>query len=340
MSHMSESPNAQPGAARPAGPYNVDSHIVDFILGITYEIWEQRQVEKILNYYLEDIEVYSLENITFGAEAMVQQTYETLDAFPDRLLLADEVITSGDVNSGYSSHRIISPMTNLGDTAFGPATGRQIRTMNIADCEISNGQITGEWLVRDNFAMVLQLGFDPAKAAQKLAGLFEKTHKHWLHQQFERTSGASVNEPRRPSSGQQPKTTQLARRVLEAYWLTGDSEYLNSVIAPYCVLHRAPKRIFSGRTAMLDHYQDWRIAFPEAHLTVDNVCCKHQEYSDMTIAARWSFAGTDSGGFAGNAATGKDIYVLGVTHWEVVDDRIVAEWTVFDELAVMAQAFI
>jgi hypothetical protein len=36
----------------------------------------------------------------------------------------------------------------------------------------------------------------------------------------------------------------------------------------------------------------------------------------------------------------KPVYILGVTHWLLVDGRIAAEWTVFDELAVLAQTLV
>ena len=41
------------------------------------------------------------------------------------MLLVDDVIWSGNREDGYySSHRIISPMTNEGPTLFGPEIGR------------------------------------------------------------------------------------------------------------------------------------------------------------------------------------------------------------------------
>ena len=72
--------------------------IVDFILGITFEIWEQRQVDNIHRYYGDDVQVYSLDGFTHGAAKMVTNTHETLATYPDRLLLGDAVIASGNLN--------------------------------------------------------------------------------------------------------------------------------------------------------------------------------------------------------------------------------------------------
>ena len=36
-------------------------------------------------------------------------------------------------------------------------------------------------------------------------------------------------------------------------------------------------------------------------------------------------------------ASGKPLYIVGVTHWQIVHGRIAVETTVFDELSVIAQ---
>ena len=125
----------QPGlkSESPTESYNADSDLVDYILGITFEIWEQGQIEKIHDYYASHVEVFGLDSMTSSAAQMVENTHATLASYPDRLLIADDVITTGTTKQGFSSHRIISPMTNLGNTAFGPGTGKHIQAMNIAD---------------------------------------------------------------------------------------------------------------------------------------------------------------------------------------------------------------
>ena len=103
---------------------------------------------------------------------MIDGTNGMLEAFPDRLLLGDDVIVKGDCHSGYSSHRVLSPMTNSGASQFGPATGRQVRIMNMADCVVEEGVIVREWLARDNLALVRQLGFDALACAKRISARY------------------------------------------------------------------------------------------------------------------------------------------------------------------------
>jgi steroid delta-isomerase-like uncharacterized protein len=304
--------------------YSSENNLVDFILGITFEIWEQGRIDNIYDYYAREVEVYSLDGMTTSATEMVDQTYATLTSYPDRLLIADDVITSGSAKQGFSSHRIISPMTNLGDTAFGPATMRKIQVMNIADCEVDDGLITREWLVRDNLAVIKQLGFDPLECSRIIAQQFDDKQTAWLSSEFARTTNS------RPA-------TVLAQDILENCWIKGDDKTLESVYAPYCVLKRAPLFIYSGREEVLRHYADWRDAFPDACLSIDHVCSQPFDGNNQRIAVRWSVAAYHKGEFAGRPASGKPVYIMGVTHWQMVDGRIAAEWTVIDELAVLAQ---
>lgn len=334
---MSKPSEALPDDQNSPREYFGYSDVVSYILGITFEIWEQRQVDTILDYYGKDIEVYCLEGITHGAGNMIEGTLSTLESFPDRLLLGDDIIWSGDLECGFSSHRITSPMTNTGDTVFAPATGKTVRTMNIADCEITSGQITGEWLFRDNLALVTQLGIEAPSAARTIADRFSGEMIQWLKREYDRTRRGQTAPA--PTLGQDaPDSKELfAQGVLNACWASGDQALLEQAYTPYAVLHRAPTRIFSGREATLEHYAAWRRAFPDASLTVDHVCSQPFSENGHHVAARWSVAAHHEGPYAEMAPEGKPVYISGVTHWRLVNGRIVTEWTVFDEISLRAQ---
>ena len=53
------------------GAYTADHSLVDYILGITYEIWEEGGVDLIHQYYAPDSVIYGLDGITHGAAAVV-----------------------------------------------------------------------------------------------------------------------------------------------------------------------------------------------------------------------------------------------------------------------------
>jgi predicted ester cyclase len=327
---------AQSGTTRPAEAFFGYNNVTDYILGITFEIWEQGQVEKILDYYADEIDVYTMEGLSHGAASMVKGTHAMLNAFPDRLLLGDGIIWSGNLSRGFSSHRIISPMTNRGETAFAPATDKRIVAMNIADCEITNGKITREWLFRDNVSVLGQLGLDPIQAARTIAERVDPTHRSWLKQEFDRVRGGKTRSVTIGMKDTDP-FTEMAEEVIESLWTGANHELQRSCYAAYAVLNRAPVRIHSGRDAVIDHYAEWRAALPDARIAIDHVCSQPFDENGHHVAVRWSVAGHQEGPMSGLAATGKPVYLVGCTHWRILDGVILKEWTVFDEVGLASQ---
>ncbi|MFO1194967.1 MAG: ester cyclase [Rhodoferax sp.] len=168
--------NAIPGAAVPgihqaAGLRGFASEFRDldhYIRVITERIWEGRRIDDIRTYYSDPCIVETPMSVSTAVDDVISGTRATLAMFPDRRLLAEDVIQSGDDRNGFlSSHRIISPMTHLGDGSFGRATGARIHARTIADCVCKDNRIIHEWLVRDQAAIALQIGSTPRALAQQ-----------------------------------------------------------------------------------------------------------------------------------------------------------------------------
>ncbi len=320
------------------GAYGADNHVVDFILGITYEIWEQRGIDLIHQYYGSNAPVYALSGIVRGAAQVVEGTRQVLDAYPDRILLGDDVIWSGNRRDGYySSHRIVSMMTNTGATQFGPATGKRVRILSIADCVVEDGLITLEWLMRDYYALVKQLGFDPNHAAQVIADHRDADTLNWIAAERDRIERHGVVRERAALPSPADDRHGFARAVITALWTSGDNAVLDRAYAPYASLHRSAERLFSGREAIEAHYGDLRAAIDATGVAVDNVAVQPFSDNGVDMAVRWTVTGRHRGEFIGHAATGKDVFVMGATHWRLIGNCIAAEWTVFDGLGVLAQ---
>ena len=314
----------QPGS----GQYGAQSKLVDFIYGITYEIWEEKGVELIRQYYAEDIDVYALSGFSKGVEAVVQGTYATLAGFPDRLLLPENVVWSADADGDYSSHRIMSPMTNLGATIYGPATGKKVLVRTIADCFVQEGKITREWLIRDTLPIVQQLDADPIEVARLIASDYQPATIDWLTAEKIRVAG------------QQDVVhawTDLARKALTTVWCSGDETDFADIYPHYTTLHPDPLTVVSGRTALQNHAAKLRACFAGATLTVDHIAVQPWCHQGYELAVRWTVCAKHSGTYVGLEATQKDVVILGASHWRVVDNQILTDWTVFDGVGVLAQ---
>jgi predicted ester cyclase len=141
----------------------------DYILSITREIWEGRGIASLQDYYAPDIPVRSPSGLVTGNAGVIAATMATLAEFPDRTLLGEDVIWSGTPEAGMlSSHRIHSTATHANPGVYGAATGKRLHYRIIADCHARNNVIDDEWLIRDQGAIVRQLGWEPKAFARDL----------------------------------------------------------------------------------------------------------------------------------------------------------------------------
>ena len=95
----------------------------------------------------------------------------TLAEFPDRQLLGEDVIWCGDEDRG---HPLLPPPPLTKATHSHPGDLRRCHrhpvdlSCVIADCAAINDQIDDEWMVRDQGAIVRQLGWEPKAYAADL----------------------------------------------------------------------------------------------------------------------------------------------------------------------------
>src|SRR5918998_469933 len=106
----------------------------DYIIKITKEIWEDRGLTTLHHYYAPDLPMRFPSGVVIGNQAVIDGTLATLAEFPDRQLLGEDVIWSGDEDEGFlSSHRLVTFGTHLGHGQFGPPTGKSFTIRAIAD---------------------------------------------------------------------------------------------------------------------------------------------------------------------------------------------------------------
>ena len=68
----------------------------DYIIKITREIWEERGLTTLRHYYAPDLPMRFPAGLVIGSQAVIDGTLATLAEFPERQLLAEDVIWSGD----------------------------------------------------------------------------------------------------------------------------------------------------------------------------------------------------------------------------------------------------
>ncbi|PWJ21810.1 ester cyclase [Jannaschia seohaensis] len=308
------------------------SDLTSYILGITEEIWEGRDLTSLRRHYGADVLMRFPSGLLRGNQTVIDGTMATLAEFPDRQLLGDDVIWSGSEETGYlSSHRIITNGTHTGHGEFGPPTGRRFEVYVIADCHAKDEVIDDEWLVRDFGGIARQLGFDPSEHAR------DRIAREGGH-----------NAARRPFH---PRDD-----VAGPYRGTGnDNEWgarLADLLARIMDKDIATIRRDYDRACRVEHWgarggwswawseTDWmrlRASFPSAKFEVHHRIGREDPGRPPRAAVRWSLTGTHDGPGHFGTPTGAEVYVMGITHAEWGPHGLRREYSLIDEVSIWKQ---
>ena len=309
----------------------------DYIIGITKEIWEDRGIATLHDYYAPDIVVRSPASVVVGNAGVIAATMATLAEFPDRELLGEDVIWSGTPEAGMlSSHRILSTATHAGDGVYGAATGKRLQYRILADCHAIDNQINDEWLIRDQGAIVRQMGWDPKDYTRDLIAR-EGGPEACVRPLTPKTdvSGPYTGTGNDNEWGVQ--LSDLLTRIMGADMAAIGTGYDRAAQVEY------PGGVTGHGWGPADRF--WmgvRAAFPSATFTVDHVIGRDDQMMPPRAAVRWSLTGTHDGWGSFGTPTGAPVYILGITHAEfgslgAASPRLRREWTLFDETAVWKQ---
>ena len=312
--------------AKMAG-FDPEFHDLDhYIRLITERIWEGRRIDDIHRYYSDPCIVETPMSVSTGVEDVIAGTKATLAAFPDRRLLAEDIIQSGDSQGGYlSSHRIISTMTHLGEGAFGKPTGNRIHVRTIADCVCKDNRIIHEWLVRDQAAIALQIGISPRELAQC-----------WLDER------GGWNKPVAAAAPAHYVSHVGGESMAQGY--AGVLQDLASQKGQVALAYDdAVHHIGSGgetRFGQMEVEAFWRelfLALVVQSFVVEHLVLQTGNGRADRVAIRWRARALHQGGGRYGNPTGKQVELMGINHVEFHNGRALREWVLIDDVAIWMQ---
>lgn len=315
-------------------------NIIDYIVRITYRIWEtnEREVEYISDCYSDDSLVYDDYGLQSGNKKIIADTYHTTSAFPDIVLNAEEIIWSGDDQVAFhTSHltRIIA--TNTGESRYGDATNHVINVPVIANCVAKENDIFLEHVLYNTSAMLQQLGIDLWEEVDRLVADpppgWPRSQKVWdnLRSAVSPIEALSKAEP---ADGFDPDA--FSREIHENVW-NGDGSKLKMAYAPDVDFEGTTNRKFKGTEAYRNYIEQFHQTFSNFLLQIDEVYWMGNANDGYLISTRWSAEGVHSGGSLYRRPTDKKCQIWGLTQWVLRDGIIVKEVQLFNELDLMMQ---
>ena len=305
--------------------------IVDYIVRITDEIWQDRAIGLICDTYDPDCTVYTSYGVIRGADTVVRNTVASIAAAPDGNTHHLNVAWGGDEAEGfYTAHLGFDDATHRAPGLYGPATGKRYTSRFAADCISLENRIHTEWLVRDNGAMVRQIGLDLDDVARRVA------ERPIAEPYIVDPPAPGANKAKPVANSVEGWAHGFFDDVYNARRLDRLSEYY----APNAIVHSGGGRTMQGLPAISGMALAVLAAIPDGVFTVEHVCWS-DETDGIIVAVRWLLTGSSArGGVLGNELpVGRPVYMMGCSHLRLAKSGIVEEWTVFDEVAVLAMAY-
>ncbi len=304
----------------------------DYILKITREIWEDRGLATLHHYYAKDLPMRFPSGLVTGNQNVIDGTMATLAEFPDRELMGEDVIWSGDEESGFlSSHRILTTGTHLGHGSFGKPTGKRFVIRAIADCAAKDNAIYDEWLIRDVSGIVKQLGKDVKKFTRKMIereGGPEACVRPFTPDQD--VNGGYTSKGNDNEWGQ--RLSDILSRIMDKDFAVIPAEYDRA-----CHIHHPGARDSISHQGADRAWLPLRAAFPSAKFEIHHVIGRDDPMMPPRAALRWSLTGKHDGYGMFGTPTGATLHVMGMTQAEFGPNGLRHEFTLFDEVAIWKQ---
>ena len=306
----------------------------DFSRKITHRIWSERGVDRIRDYYAEDVIFRtSLNGISRGNEAVIANTLGVMHEFPDRRIFDEDFIWA-EKKPGvfYNSHRLLSKMTQTGSGMFGPSTGRRVTTYTIADIMYRRNQAFNEYLVRDHAGVARQLGQEPQEIAARMVAEDRAAGRT-------PPVGDGLVEIWADGSASPPPEGKAAiyAGAMEGIWGKAALRLIRKHYHDEGLSHGPGPQYLRGPFEMERFAIGYLAAVPGAWFRLHHWVQHDAPDYPTRVSLRWSCVGEHAGAGAFGAPTGARVAILGISQCEMWGDRVMREWHGIDDLSIWKQ---
>lgn len=316
----------------------------DYIQSWTDTIWIDRAIGRLADHYATDIKVHTAYGETYDFDMVISNSVQKFAAFPNGGGgHGEDVVWEQRGPTGFiSSHRVLKTGTHTGYWTYGPPTGRDFVSRTVAHCLVQDNRIVEEWLVRDEFAVLETLGLDPYAIAGELAAN-SPVLGHAM--QAAPDTGAYAGRIADPAllgiSGARPPRHQaecaLVAGLFDEVWNKRRFDLVAKYVSDRIVCHGVRMRRVQNITPYQIEIINLLASFPDGQIEIRDIAVKQSLEAGISVAVIWVLRGSYCGVPTYGPVTRSPVHILGASHFELQDGKILREWRVYDEVAIIAQ---
>jgi len=313
--------------------------IVHYIIRSTHRIWEEGGIGLLYTHYSHNMPLHTTDGTAYGRDAVIAATQRSLAAYPDIRLFGDDVVWAQHGDSYHTSHRITHAGSNLGWSQYGPPTSKKMKRRALAHCVVHENRVVEEWLARDELAVVRSLGLDEFVVAGEIGAADAQARGGPVSTatgEVPRLSGQLPPAEIEETPDGVPPAEHLVRSMFQQVWNWRLLDRITDYYSPTAVIKTSTDLTLNGPVPLRHHILEWLAGFSDLAISVEHVM-SNERSGGTVVATRWRIDGTHDGPGRWGYPTVRRVTLLGFSHQLVVNGSIAAEWTVFDEFALLKQ---
>ncbi|UFN51656.1 ester cyclase (plasmid) [Roseomonas sp. OT10] len=332
---------------RPAGYAEDGSYdIARYIRDSTHQIWDQKFIGKIYDYYDPQAVVHTSNGDIYGRDQVIKLTTIRQGAFPDTRDWIEDVIWRRNPDGTYdTSMRWVYMGVNTGWSQYGPPTGRKVAVRGVANCVIKDNRVVKEWVSYNELSLLRQLGLDPRTVLEgAIRGAISNSQSAGA--ETARAFGevenviAQTTPPPIPAMPPEFDPEAFIRRAYHEIWNWRYIGRIDDYFAPNHLCHASSDRELYGLGDYKHDVLSRLAAFPDMRTHVDDVYwTPDEEKGGVRIAVRWTQIGTHEGPGMYGPPTGRRVKIMGISHHMMRDGLLQEEFSEWGEFATLKQIY-
>ena len=325
------------------GSYDIARYIRDS----THQIWDEKFIGKIYDYYHPAAIVHTSNGDIYGRDQVIKLTTIRQAAFPDTRDFIEDVIWRRNPDGSYdTSMRWTYMGTNTGWSFYGPPTGKKVAVRGVANCVIQDNRVVKEWVSYNELSLIRQLGLDPKAVLDRFVRERISNSQSGggdLDRPFGEVENvvAQGTPPPPPEPSEVVTGFDVEHFVRLAYHEIWNWRYIgrvDDVFAENHLCHASSDREIYGLGDYKHDILSRLAAFPDMRTIVDDVYWLPDEPTGgFRVAVRWTQVGTHEGPGLYGLPTGRRVRMMGISHHLIRDGLFAEEYTEWGEFALMKQ---
>lgn len=316
---------------------------VEFVNSLNDQIWNQKQIGTIYDCFKHNVLVHVYGRTIYGRDQVMEDVIDLLAGFPDMERKSDQFIWALDGKNGYYvSERWSWTAHAKGYTVYGAPSGKKVSCFGITNYYIYNGYVVEMWYTEDSISIPGQLQIEEEEAIKLLLDLnVYPSYSGVTSGENVRLQGEFPPEEFGENNGRFRDVEYLVRMNVYNIYNRRMLGTINDYLRQEFVYHGPNGReIIKDRELYIQDRLSVLQAFPDLSLQVhDFYAIFDTEREQQYVAYRWTMTGTHGGKGVYRKAAGKRIYLPGITHLVLEDDKVLEQWTSFDELALKCELY-